>query len=327
MNYLHIGVRQRSGTKYAVRALVAFILVLGLFSHQTFTSPAQFVGVGLEIQTRSFDNSLAKRVISNGTIVISLETLEEFESIVLPTLAYIQFEAVVTLLYDGLNLADICAVTATFMKGNISFRYVDVSAYWDLTERELALSTSNLTGGCTGWPASYRSMCAFWIFHVHHVLSDYRWYWRLDTDSRLLAPVTRDVFKWAEENREQFVGVQFYPTTTCSEGLVDAIQSWLQHRPKNETYAWLPAVFSDPGDVASWTKNVVNTHFELIDMDLMRTESWRSFSAMINATGGIWTTRWGDHQIKTLYAGLFWSSMKTDDRTLVPSYSHQEFHY
>ena len=65
-------------------------------------------------------------------------------------------------------------------------------------------------------------------------------------------------------------------------------------------------------------------------MNLMRTEQWSSYAAMIDSTGGIWTCRWGDHQIKSIFAGLFWAHAEFDGgtgsgfRDLVTSYSHQE---
>lgn len=277
---------------------------------------------------RWVDESNAQQSNWNGTIVVSIESLEEFNAVLLPTLSNIKFKATVTLLYDNINPAPLRALIASNFTENtsLSFQYIDVSPYWTVTDREANLS-AHPTGACGGQPQSYKAMCAFWIFHVHHVLSDYRWYWRLDTDSRILAPVTKNVFEWAEKNNQQFVGVHFYASVVCSEGLKEAVQSWLRDRPENETYAWSPAVFSQPGNVLSWTSYLLNTHFELMDMNLMRTEAWSSFTAMLNTSGGIWTARWGDHHIKTLFAGLFWPSMITADRSLVSHYAHQDFSY
>ena len=290
-----------------------------------WAKPAQSVLVS---QPRTFDDSNAQQSNWNGTVVVAIESLEEFNAVLLPTLSNIKFKAVVTLLYDNMDPASLRALIASNFTENtsLSFQYIDVSPYWTVMDRDANLS-AHPTGACGGWARSYKAMCAFWIFHVHHVLSDYRWYWRLDTDSRILAPVTTNVFEWAEKNNQQFVGVHFYSNVACSEGLTKATQSWLRGRPENETYAWSPAVFSEPGNVLSWTTYMVNTHFELLDMDLMRTEAWSSYSEMLNASGGIWTARWGDHQIKTLFAGLFWPSMITSDRSLVSHYAHQAFSY
>jgi len=264
----------------------------------------------------------------SGTIVISIENIKEFRHVLLPTLSNIKFKAVVTLLYDDENPAQLRALISKFSRRtsvSLCFQYVDVSHYWVLSDREVELS-KNPTNTCDA-SQSYKAMCAFWIFHIHHVLSDYRWYWRLDTDSRLLAPVTTNVFEWAEKNNQQFVGVHFYQNNACSEGLPEAVRSWLQGRQEKETYAWLPAVFSEPGNVLSYTSYLLNTHFELMDMDLMRTKEWVSYTEMINKSGGIWTARWGDHVIKTLFAGLFWPSMTPSDRSLAPHYEHQQFRY
>ena len=306
--------------------LLLFILGLGVGVALTAITPSSVQPIETKLETAS-GRSGPSRLQRTGTIVISVESEDEFSRILLPTLHNIKFETDVTLLYDHRSPDGLEAILENRTDlSNLSFRFLDVTAYWSPTERELELSANSETE-CAGFSNSYRSMCAFWILHVHDVLSAYRWYWRLDTDSRLLAPVTSDVFQWAEATGQQFFGVDYRRSPTCSDGLVDAIGSWLLERPKYETYAWLPSVFNTVGDISSWTGHLVSTHFELIDMDLMRTEAWHSYASMINASGGIWTARWGDHQIKTLFAGLFWPSMRPQDRCLITSYSHQDFGY
>lgn len=304
--------------------LVSFASTLSSWSslgaHVHFTTSHGF------LRDRPINNDLPGSKFV-GTIVISIQTTAEFNEILLPTLHNIKFQSDVTLLYDHGSPEELEAMIRNRSDlANLSFQYLDVSQYWNPTERELEL-VAQREHECASFPTSYRSMCAFWIFHVHHVLANYRWYWRLDTDSRILAPVTIDVFQWAESKGPQFLGVHFLISKACSEGLVDAVSSWLLARPGNGTYAWLPSVFSTPGDVSSWTGYLLNTHFELMDMDLMRTKEWHSYTSMINASGGIWAARWGDHQIKTLFAGLFWPFMEPQDTYLVPSYYHPGISY
>ena len=132
-----------SSRNHQIRTLVERVALVALVI-LTSTS-LQLVTVGMRGTTHELERStpLIRDVIErsanpwNGTIVISIETLEEFRRILLPSLANIRFRATVTLLYNDMDPAPLHALLSHFSAENILFRCVDVSPYWKLTEREI----------------------------------------------------------------------------------------------------------------------------------------------------------------------------------------------
>jgi hypothetical protein len=63
-----------------------------------------------------------------------------------------------------------------------------------------------------------------------------------------------------------------------------------------------PNVWSDPWQRLPW---VFNCNFEVVSLARFRSPHYRAFWAHVNGAGLFWSTRLGDHQVKTLYVETF----------------------
>jgi hypothetical protein len=143
-----------------------------------------------------------------------------------------------------------------------------------------------------GFPMGYRHMCRFFAGVVFSLdcLKDYRYVWRLDTDSFILSPVNYDVFKRMEETSSLygFVNIQFdHPKMTV--GLLDESMAFFQ---KNGIVPLIDL------SLAEHVNRVFYTNFEVFDMEWFKSKSYQDYFRAIDESGGIYIYRWGDHCIR-----------------------------
>ena len=143
-----------------------------------------------------------------------------------------------------------------------------------------------------GFPMGYRYMCRFFAGEIFKkdFLSQYKYVWRLDTDSLVLAPIIYNVFDRMSNSRAKYgyINIQFdHPKMTI--GLWEEASNYFANngiRPLVD--------ISDPAH----KNRVFYTNFEILDMDWFRGEGYQGYYRNIDATGGIFINRWGDHCIR-----------------------------
>jgi hypothetical protein len=146
--------------------------------------------------------------------------------------------------------------------------------------------------GHPGFTIGYRSMCRFFaaeIFSSEIVREkNYQYLMRLDTDSRFLKGNGTSLFSWAESNQilysyiksavqwDNFKMIRFFKLTAlryfASLSVTDLLKALCVPRGK-----------------------VYYTNFEICNVAYFSSKSWMEYFNEVDATGGFYLHRWGDH--------------------------------
>jgi hypothetical protein len=150
----------------------------------------------------------------------------------------------------------------------------------------------------TQFRLGYRHMCRFFggLVFNHPALSEYKYCWRLDSDSFILSSVTNDPFKQMERtgSKYAFLDRVDYDEAFACMGLWDTTKDFMNANKgilKNE--------------VESWNMEVYYTNFEIYDMDFFRGEEYQLYFKYLDSTNNIYYRRWGDHCIRFLGLSMF----------------------
>jgi len=118
---------------------------------------------------------------------------------------------------------------------------------------------------------------------------------RLDDDSLISQPITRDLFKFARDRRIVYgyrsVDKEY---DECVVGLKTAVDRYIEREklvPQPQQNLTVNTIFFN--------------NFELSAMELWMSEQYRKYIDYIDRTGGIYFHRWGDAPIKTVAVSLF----------------------
>ena len=156
--------------------------------------------------------------------------------------------------------------------------------------------SEHFTGGALG----YRHMCHWFaddIFH-HPVMQAHKYYIRLDTDSKLLAPIEYDLFAAAETKGWTYGYItEFNDQPSVADGLWPCVRKYLDAHPE---LVPLRTLYKDIPEYRCYY-----TNFELCCMDWFRSEPWTSYFKAVDEAGGIYSVRWGDHIIRYIGVRLF----------------------
>lgn len=163
-------------------------------------------------------------------------------------------------------------------------------------------------GDGNSFSMGYRLMANFFAGSIADApaLSRYAYYWRLDTDSQLLAPVPGDPFADMAKNSWSYG----WAATQCdwhllTEGLYAAISAAAPLGGQVPS-ALLPTAFSDdscprgPAPRTPYNNRIFYNNFELVELAWLRTPAYRRLYKA--AADGILSRRWGDAPIRTLAA-------------------------
>lgn len=156
---------------------------------------------------------------------------------------------------------------------------------------------------CKPLRLTYRHMCRFMsLVQYHPLLAAFDWYWRLDDDSELLAPLPYDPFALLETRHKSFGWVVLdHEYSRCAAYLPEHINQYRQQllQASNDVIAG--------ADFIHRHKNVVMfyNNFELGRFDFWRRPEVRDFLAWMESTRGTYRWRWGDAPIRTAALSLF----------------------
>lgn len=165
-----------------------------------------------------------------------------------------------------------------------------------------------------GFSIGYRHMCRFFsgAIFTHPTLTDYKYIWRLDTDSFIVSPIQYNVFDKLQENNSiyGYINIQHdHPGTI--KNLWEISQQYFTTLNKNH-------IFQQP-DITHHKNRVFYTNFEIFDMEWFRSKNYMDYFNFIDNTAGIYQYRWGDHSIR--YIAL--NSLATPDQL----YFYDDIHY
>lgn len=153
--------------------------------------------------------------------------------------------------------------------------------------------------GCAKFSMGYRHMCRFFsgpLFNMF-ALSYYDYVLRLDTDSFLLEPIG-DVFQTMIEGRYAY-GHRNYSTDElcmwddprCFKGFYETFRDGVESMQFNYT-------FDEPG-------RVYYTNFEVLNLNVFRSELHMALFDRLDRSGGFYTGRWGDHIFRYAFLKQF----------------------
>lgn len=155
--------------------------------------------------------------------------------------------------------------------------------------------------GHPGFTLGYRSMCRFFsaqIFSTEIVRrKEYVYLMRLDTDSRFLEGNGSSLFSWAESNNvsysyiksavqwDNFKMIKFFKLTSLRYFAALGFNFFLKALcvPRGKVYY---------------------TNFEICKVEFFASKQWQSFFHEIDATGGFYLHRWGDHIFRFMGANV-----------------------
>lgn len=146
------------------------------------------------------------------------------------------------------------------------------------------------------WNIGYRHMCRFHSYYAYEYLRDFDYYWRLDTDSFLKAPINYDVFGVMKKNDyiHGYVG-----TFTERESVIkDLWEVTQEYAEANGIH--LPA---------EWDRKCYQMNFDISKTDFWLTNPYKKYFDYLDKLGGIYKYRWGDIPIRTLALIMFKSKI------------------
>jgi len=172
-----------------------------------------------------------------------------------------------------------------------------------------------------GFSIGYRHMCRFFAGEIfyHPRLLDYRYVWRLDTDSFLLSDIPYNVFdRMAYEKAIYgYINIQYDHPGVINQ-LWKLSKQYFTTINKNDIFK--------SSNIDFHKNKVFYTNFEIFDMDWFRSCDYQNFYRFIDDSGGIYIHRWGDHSIR--YIGL--NSLATPDQFCffndIRYFHHQEYY-
>jgi len=156
----------------------------------------------------------------------------------------------------------------------------------------------------------YRHMVMFHAAGIHAYLfdpdngySDVEYILRLDDDSRFSAPIGYDLFRFMRVNNMSYGFVNVVPDDPgCVQGLwnhsytfiKEAVNSGIYINPKN-----VDLFFNH------WEEGkVVYNNFEISRASIWRSPLWRAFFDSVDKSGRVYTHRWGDAPLHTIFVLL-----------------------
>ena len=155
----------------------------------------------------------------------------------------------------------------------------------------------------------YRHMCRF---HSGGIYTDprllkYDWYWRLDSDSYLLAPIDYDPFDHMAKNGYEYAYMcdEDKDLERVTDGLWDATVEFM-----NKNNITMPNALSSRLVDGKWECNNYYTNFEISKFSFWRGEQYMNYFKHLDETGDIYYKRWGDAPIHWLAVKMLMDESK-----------------
>lgn len=172
----------------------------------------------------------------------------------------------------------------------------------------------------TQFGLSYRNMCRFFFKEFYKYLRGYDWFFRLDTDSKLLDDINFDLFEYLETNNKVY---GYVAELREHAGVISRIDEFLQKFM--EKYS-LKGKFLDylKDHNGLYNGRMIYNNFEIAKLEIFENDGVKSFMDEVDKTGYIYEYRWGDAPLRTIMLSLFFNRDQIYMFDNV-GYHHQEF--
>jgi len=153
-----------------------------------------------------------------------------------------------------------------------------------------------------GWMGmGYRNMCRFFSTIYLNYLTEYDYYWRLDTDSIVFEPMYFDPFEYMKKNN-------FLYGYIGDTGGPDAEKGGLfthDYIKRNNItpQSWFNKIFFN--DNPTLPERQIYNNFEIVNLNFLRQEKVLNYLKAVDQTGFIYKYKLGDAPIRTFTLGMF----------------------
>lgn len=189
-----------------------------------------------------------------------------------------------------------------FPIGEIKEKYRGVTFYHQIELYDVPSSfLQNAPISCYGSGIGYRLMCRFFSGIVYKLLKQYNYDYalRLDTDSRFLDRLNRNIFDEFMQNNGSYgyINIQNDRIEVRVELLKEVIEYIQNHQLKTKISI---------NDTLLHQYNLVYyNNFEMIKISEFTDDKYLKYFDYLDSKNGFLRYRWGDHAVKFLYTQLF----------------------
>ena len=170
-------------------------------------------------------------------------------------------------------------------------------------------------GGGAAASDGYRRMCRFWAMGVFRqpAVRALRYFWRLDTDLRLLRPIALDPFRLMEARALDYLfGAWSREAPEVVVGLWDALRAFAAARnlstaglaPYAAAFGAADGTAEGAAEGGGYNLRMVYNNFEVVRVALWRDSAAYAALCAEALEAGIRRRRWGDAPIRTLALAL-----------------------
>jgi hypothetical protein len=165
-----------------------------------------------------------------------------------------------------------------------------------------------------GFSIGYRHMCRFFagaMFH-HPLILQYKYLWRLDTDSFIVSPICYNIFDKLEQNNclYGYINIQ-HDHPGVIKNLWEISEEYFRKLNKCN-------IFENP-QIKFHKNRVFYTNFEVFNVEWFAGNDYKNYFDFIDESAGVYKYRWGDHSIR--YIAL---NSLLDEKQL---YFYDDIHY
>eukprot|EP00736_Rhodelphis_marinus_P000937 Rmarinus@m.10344 len=212
-----------------------------------------------------------------------------------------KFQYPVLIVHEGLSEQDARAIKAA-TSGEVRFAEITFSIPEHMKNTPIP---KNLYGR---WNMGYRHMCRFFSYEVFSLpeLQEFEYYWRLDSDSFVMAPVDRDPFQHMHDNGFVYgyhtirVGDRDRKLT---EGMYDvtARAVWEHDHVNATTLPSMQHFLQESDGETVFSGDYFYNNFEIVHIPSFRdSEALQHHFRALDAAGGFYLRRWGDAIVRLL---------------------------
>ena len=152
-----------------------------------------------------------------------------------------------------------------------------------------------------GFTIGYRMMCRFFSGELFKILKtyDYEYMMRLDTDSKFLEPVNRNLFDEFKNNNALYGYICVM--NDRMEVRVNLLETVLTYIKNND----LKPILSIDDDIRHQYNLIFYNNFEMIKVSEFVSDRYLNYYEHLNSTNGFLKYRWGDAPVRFLYVISF----------------------
>lgn len=171
-----------------------------------------------------------------------------------------------------------------------------------------------------GHSLGYRLMCRLMSGPVYwlDVFKPYRYVIRMDDDSAFFKVVKNEIR--LDQNATYGYTLEDWDRSTCQNGFINKLRhfTYNKHTAINGSgmpLSFVPSAFGKFGFSRPWKRReaesdmlgpaVYNSNFEIVDLNIFRSEHYRVYWEFIESSNLFFLTRLGDHEVKTVYLNLY----------------------